>query len=289
MILSSFDYHSPAGIQEASRLLLEEKNSMILAGGTDLLVKMRKGGHRPVRLVDVKKIPGLFDIHWEDGSLFVGACVTWSTIKGDDRIREDFPALHQSSLRFGCHEIRNRATLGGNVCSASPGAESGGPLAVYGASVKIHGPQKERVVPFSSFVTGPGRVSLEPGEVVTGVLLPKQPQGAVSAYRRTARVKGQDLATCAITVMAIDPANPPRREIRVALSAVMKTPARADGLEKILSGRPITPGVLAEAKAWLQQNLYPRASSLRGTPDYKKQALGGMLEILLGDLGLLER
>jgi CO/xanthine dehydrogenase FAD-binding subunit len=113
------------------------------------------------------------------------------------------------------------------------------------------------------------------------------PEGSRSAYRRITRVKGQDLATCAITIAIINPDESANRRFRVGLSAVMATPARAPELEEMLSGKIITPDVLKSAKLWLRENLHPRASSLRGTPDYKRDAMGGMLEILLRGLKLL--
>jgi len=114
------------------------------------------------------------------------------------------------------------------------------------------------------------------------------PENSRSAYRRTARVKGQDLATCAMTIMAVNPDNPELREIRTALSAVEKTPTRPPELEEILSHKPITSEILKKAKDWMRENLHPRASSLRGTPDYKREVLGGILEILLEETGVIQ-
>lgn len=287
MLLSEFEYRKPETLSAASGMLLEKKNSMILAGGTDLFVKMRKGSHRPQRVVDIKNIEGLDIITWKRDRLFIGAAVDWTTLKNSSDVKKHFPALHQATKRFGCHEIRNRATLGGNICSASPGCESGGPCAVYEALVRVYGPEGRRDVPFSDFITGPGRTCLKEGELMEGVLIPKPPAGSRSAYRRTARVQGQDLATCALTVMAINPGDPANRQVRAGMSAVMKTPYRHPDLESILSKKEITPAVLEMAKKWMKENLYPRASSLRGTPEYKLEAMGGMLEILLEQVGVI--
>lgn len=286
MAMTAFDYHRPKTLETASKLLLEHKNSMILAGGTDLFVKMRKGSHRPDVLIDVKSIQEVSGFAWEEGRMFIGAAVTWTEIKMNEAIRKYFPALHQAACNFGCQEIRNRATIGGNICSASPGAESGGPGLVYDASVKLWKKSGERIIPLKDFMTGPGQTALLSGEIMTGLLLPKPPENCRSAYRRTARVRGQDLATCAITVMAVNPDIPPTREIRVALSAVLKTASRPPELEEILSKKRITSEVLEKAKTWLRDNLHPRASSLRGTPDYKREAMGGMLQILIEELSL---
>jgi CO/xanthine dehydrogenase FAD-binding subunit len=247
---------------------------------------MRKGTHRPDKIVDIKDIAELKRISWEDGGLFIGAAVTWTQIKEDPEIEKHFPALTQAAKVFGCKEIRNRATIGGNICNASPGSEAGGPCVVYCAKAKLWKNGEERTIPIADFILAPGHTAIEQGEILTGILFPMLPKGSRSGYRRTARTKGQDLATCAVTVAAINPKTPDNREIRVGLSAVTKTPSRFPELEDILSYKPITNEVLNEAKNWMEENLNPRASSLRGTPDYKKDVLGGMLQILLKDLKL---
>ncbi len=286
MIPFEFEYYAPSKVEEVSHLLRD--GSVIMAGGTDILIKMREGRVRPSRVIDIKKIPSLHTMQWQDEGLFLGSCVTWSRIKKDEKIKEVFPALHQASCNFGCKEIRNRATVGGNVCNASPGAEIGGPSVVYEALVYVYRKgMGEEKIPFSKFVLSPGRVDLKEGDFVTGVFFPYPPKGSRSAYRRIARVKGQDLATCALTVMAVNPQEPNEREIRVGMSAVFKTPRRDKELEDILSYKPITSEVLKEAKDWIYQNIQPRATSLRGTPQYKRQVMGSLLEILLREIGVM--
>jgi len=287
MIASTFNYHKPSTLREASETLTLYKNSMIMGGGTDLIVRMRNGTQSPENVVDVKGIDELNKIYWDGEGLFIGAAISITQVKNNTDVKERFPALHQASCVFGCSEIRNRATIGGNLCNASPGAETAGPLLIYNSTAKIWSEGKIKSLPLSDFFTAPGRTALKHGEILTGVTIPTPPAGALSSYRRAARVKGQDLATCAISVMIVNPKKLQEREIRIALSAVMKTPSRARELEKILSGRAITPEVLTEAKNWMRNNLYPRASSLRGTPDYKKDVLCGMLEIILSEFGVL--
>lgn len=287
MILADFDYIKPKTLKEASDYLLEHKNARILAGGTDLLVKMRSGSLRPEKVVDIKDIPELNIIVWEEGSLSIGANVTWTQIKENEKIKKHFPALHQAAGFFGCYEIRNRATIGGNLANAAPGSEGGGPSVVYEVSLTLYGLDGYREIPVNEFLTGPGKTSLKDGEILTSIKFPIPPANAKSAYRRAARVKGQDLATCAITVMALNPDDAVVREIRVGLSAVAKTPARMPELEALLSNKDIDAETLELAKIWMTGNLYPRASSLRGTPNYKKKVLGGFLEEILDEMGLL--
>jgi len=281
MILSEFDYMKPSTLEEAVKLKLANKNSRILAGGTDLFVKMRDNKVRPDMIIDIKGIPGMDEISWKDGFITIGAAVAWTTIKEDEKIESHFPALHQAASSFGCYEVRNRATLGGNLSNAAPGCEGGGPCVVYEARTVIYGPEGYREIPVLEFFRGPGRNDLKEGEILTAVKFPIYPESAKSAYRRASRVKGQDLATCAITVMVLNPDNIMSREVRVGLSAMARTPIRAPELESLLSNKKIDREILELAKTWLRGNLYPRKSSLRGSPDYKKDVLGGFLEEIL--------
>jgi CO/xanthine dehydrogenase FAD-binding subunit len=287
MIATDYEYIKPSSIEEITALLKQNKKTVFLAGGTELIISMRCGSLKPERVIDIKNIPQLKQLRWEDGNLFMGSAVTWTEILHNKEIKEHFPALTEAAKVFGCHEIRNRATIGGNLCNASPGAEGGGPCVVYEAKVKLINENGQRVVPISEFLMGPGKTSIRQDEIMEGILLSPLPQGSISGYRRVARVKGQDLATCAITLAVINPQNIQERKIWVGMSAVEKTAFRAVELENILSGKALTKDVLEAARTWIKDNLNPRASSLRGTPDYKKEVLANMLEILLREFNLL--
>lgn len=287
MIMTDFDYIKPGSLESASKILIEDKNSRILAGGTDLFVKIRGGRIRPEKVVDIKGIPGLDEITWGEEGLSIGATATWTQINENERIEKHFPAIVQASSSFGCYDIRNRATLGGNLANGAPGAEGGGPSFIYNAKVKIFGPDGYRTMLVEEFLVGPGRTDLKEGEILTSIIFSLFPAGTKSAYRRASRVKGQDLATCAISVLVLNPDEVVSREVRVALSAVARTPICPAELTSILSYKEINDEVLELAKIWMRGNLYPRASSLRGSPDYKKLVLGGMLEDILIEFNMI--
>jgi len=287
MIMTDFDYVKPDSLESASKILLEDKNSRVLAGGTDLFVKIRGGRIRPEKVVDIKGIPGLDRIDWSEEGLSIGATATWTQIKENEWVKKHYPALFQAASSFGCYDIRNRATLGGNLANGAPGAEGGGPCLIYNAEVKIFGLNGYRTMPVEKFLTGPGKTDLKEGEILTSIIFPIFPAGTKSAYRRASRVKGQDLATCAISVIVLKPDEVVSREVKAALSAVARTPVCPEELTSILSFKEIDGEVLELAKIWLQRNLYPRASSLRGSPDYKKFVLGGMLEDILIEFNMI--
>lgn len=288
MIMTEFDYIKPSTLEEASDVLLHNKNSRILAGGTDLFVKIRNKQIKPDVLVDIKGIDGLDQIHWNEGSLFIGVNVTWTQIKENQDIAAHYPALIQAASVFGCYEVRNRATLGGNIANAAPGCEGGGPCLIYDASVKIYGPDGYRTIPLNKFFTGPGRTVLKEGEILTQIIFPAVSPAAKSIYKRASRTKGQDLASCAITFYADKLEESAAGEVRLAMAAAAPTPARFPELENLLSYKIIDGETLELAKVWMKRNLYPRASSLRGTPRYKKIILGNLLEEILLELKLLK-
>lgn len=273
----AFDYVAPSSLAEATRLLHEESDSSLLAGGTDLLILTRSGKVRPRLVVDIKKIDGLRAIAWQEGKLHIGALVTIQDLKENQAIREHYPALWQSTLRFACYEIRLRATVGGNIAHASPGADTSLPLAIYEANVDIVGTQGNRSVPLRNFITGPGKSVLQRGEIVTGFTLPTYSANTRSVYMRIGRVEGMDLAVCNLAMMLLPDEKSREREIRVAVGAVAPVPWRAEPVEKFLVGKKITAETIAEAQKILLQHISPRESSIRGTPAYKKNVITDML------------
>lgn len=280
-MLRPFDYFRPKDVEEALALFGQAREAAILAGGTDLLVKMRRGSLRPPVVVDIKGLEECRGMSWEDGHLSVGALTTFDQLLRSRKVQERFPLLMDASRMMGCHEIRLRATLGGNVVNASPGAESGSPLAVLQAQVVLRGPQGGRQMPVEDFWKGAGKTDLGPGELLTRILIPDLPPGSRSTYLRRSRVQGMDLASVNVAVVAINPQEPKSRKVRVAMGAVAPTPIRARGTEELLRGQEITAQLLARMREKIQEGLTPRATSLRATPEYKKEMVGAMLEIAL--------
>jgi carbon-monoxide dehydrogenase medium subunit len=154
-------------------------------------------GHlRPVTVVDLKKVSELrTGIVERDSLLRIGALTTMTALIRDSRVRRHFPALVQAASVVGSVQIRNRATLAGNICNASPAADTAPPLLVYGATVSIAGTAGCRSVPVGDFFTGPGRTVLQRGEIVESIDLPLPPRGLRAAFGRVTRRRGVDLAT----------------------------------------------------------------------------------------------
>lgn len=192
-----FAYLRPTTLDQTIAALADpEAKPYLLAGGTDLIVRLRRGHLRPTVVVDTKGVRDLRnEIVSVDGGLRFGARVTMTSIVGDTRVREHFQALVEAASVVGSVQIRNRATLTGNICNASPAADTVPALLIYGAVANVAGPAGSRRVPLADFFTGPGRTVLGRGELLESVdlPLPKAPVGA--AFGRITRRRGVDLAT----------------------------------------------------------------------------------------------
>ncbi|MGH2358465.1 MAG: FAD binding domain-containing protein [Candidatus Limnocylindria bacterium] len=194
-----FEYARPSRLDAALALLAEVPDARPLLGGTDLIVGVRKGKLRPPLVVDLKRIDELrAEIAERDGSLLISAGTVMTQLIDDPRVRRHFPALVEAALTVGSIQIRNRATVAGNLCNASPAADTVPPLLVHGARVEVAGPSGTRVVPVEELLVGPGKTSLAPGELVTAVELPLPVDPVGAAFERLTRRRGVDLATISV-------------------------------------------------------------------------------------------
>jgi len=286
-MLNSFDYLCPKNTEEAIQLLLDNQGAEILAGGTDLLLELREKSTPDKVLIDIKKCADLQGIEDQDNFLSIGALTTIREIRQSQIIKEKYRALRDGADVFGCLEIRNRATIGGNIAHASPGAEYGTPLCSFEARVEITGPNGSRVMPIDRFWFDLGVVDLKKGEILKRILLPKIDSPVLSGYLRLSRVKGMDLASLGVSVVVINPGKADKREIRVAMAAVQRTPYRNREVEELLSFKEIDSSLIEKAKQMLAASIAPRESSLRAKPAYKKAMVGLLMEKILRNLQII--
>lgn len=277
-----FDYYKPGTLEE----LLERKqaDSAVLAGGTDLLVDLRSGKKRVRAVLDIKEIPDFYGIRETPEGLEIGACETFTALLRSPLVNA-YAALRECAAVMGCHEIRNRATLGGNICNSSPGCESGVVLAVYEARIRIASRRGRRELDFASFCTGVNRTALEPDEVVLSVLIPRITAPSLSFYRRITRTEGMDLACWNGAALVLHPEETARREIRLSFGAVTPVPYRSRAVEDRLSRRPLAPRDMEEAYEMICGEISPRPGSVRASPEEKKRAIRNFLDELLEKLG----
>jgi CO/xanthine dehydrogenase FAD-binding subunit len=221
--MTAFDYRRPGTLAEASELL-QGDGAVALAGGTDLIVAMRHRDIRPAVVVDLKSIDQIGNgIKTDDGYLHVGGRVVMSRLANDETVMSRFPALAAAASVVGSLQIRNRATLAGNLCNASPAADTAPALLAYSASVIIEGPDGRRTLPLEEFFIGPGSTILAAGEIVTEVQIPLAPARMGSAFGRVTRRRGVDLASVNLAC-AVEPSG----RVRFGFGAVGPTPIRAE-------------------------------------------------------------
>jgi len=274
-MLPKIDYKCPISLVEASQLLQSE-GTVALAGGTDLLVKLRERKYEPQCVVDLKKILELSRIEKTEEGLFIGSMATMDAIY-NNTLLADYTALRQGVKAVGCHEIRQRATLGGNVCNASPGGDGTIALLLYNPVAVIASAHEERRIPLKDFFKGYGKTDLEKGEILKGFLLSNDP--GFSQFRRTARVEGMDLASCSLGMRVVDSAG--SKQVYISAGAVLPKPARIEKLEKHFEVKGFEKDACEEALCILNDEIDPRKDSLRATPWYKGEMVAYFLAEIL--------
>jgi CO/xanthine dehydrogenase FAD-binding subunit len=250
-----FEYARPSTLAEAVSLLAQEgERARVLAGGTDLIIGLRDRTFTPAMVVDVKGIPEMApSISEGEGAVRVSAGTTMTAIMESEVIRRWFPALAESARYVGSVQIRNRATLAGNQCNASPAADTATPLLVYGAVLVIAGPGGERRVSLDEFFVRSGVTTLALGELVTAVVLPIPSDSSRSAFQRRTRRRGHDLASVTVSVALADDG------VRLAYGSLGPRP-------RLLVGGPGSAEELLERAA---SEATPSPTSMRAGPEYR--------------------
>ena len=273
--LKPFAYFEPGDLPEASRLLVEQgERAYLLAGGTDLLVRMKKGEIGPSALVNLKRIQGLNGIEPTPGKgLSIGALAPISALEQSSLVRAKYSVLAQAAGVLGSPSIRNLATLGGNIGRASPASDLAPPLLVLTARVSVEGPGGKREIPLESFFAGPGKTTLKPGEVMTSVQVPEMPPRSGTAYVKLGRREGTDLALVGVAVFLHLPAGKGQpAEARVSLASVAPIPIRAREAEEELLSGPMTEERVRKAALAAVSDASP-LSDLRASASYRKEMI----------------
>jgi aerobic carbon-monoxide dehydrogenase medium subunit len=272
-----FDFYQPATLAEASRLLKDNgPGGRFLAGGTDLVIALKEKGLLPKYLVDLKRVPGLTGIRESsDGGITIGALTTMREIEISSLITKKFPFLAQSAAEVGSIQIRNRATIGGNMANATPSADTAPPLIALNATAKIVGANGERTVPLEEFFKGPGQTVMSAEEVLSEINIPKTHPGLVGEYIKFSPREMMDLAYVGIAV-AYHLGDDDRCDgVRIVLGAVAPTPIRAKRAETALEGQNLTE-TLAEKVGQIAAEEAKPISDVRSSADYRRAMVGAM-------------
>ena len=264
--MKDFQYFKPKTLKEASELLIQfGDTASILNGGTDLIVRMHEGLSHPKVVIDIKGIEGLKEITFDkEKGLTIGACVNMKEMEKHPLLLEKFMVLAEASHSVGSCQVRNRATMVGNITNASPLADTATPLLTLDAYVQVYSLEGMREISIHDFFVFVRKTCLKTGDIVTGVRIPYYSENVFGHYQKHARRDAVDLSTvCASVVKADD-------TIRIALGSVAPTPVRARQTEAFLAGKELTPEVIEEAANIAVSEVNP-ITDIRATKEYRQE------------------
>ncbi|MPZ77764.1 MAG: xanthine dehydrogenase family protein subunit M [Deltaproteobacteria bacterium] len=264
------DYFEPKSLDEALSLLAKHGHeAKVIAGGTDVMVDI-KYKEEPGCLVNIKKISGLGGIQENGGSLRIGSLATIRDVETSSLVRDKLPVLWESAHQFASLQIRNTATIGGNICRASPSGETLAPLLVLEAKGKLAFSEGEKTEPFMSFFQGPGKTSLGTKGLLTEIDVPFPAEGSRGVYLKHAVRGAMDIAMVGVAVLITpDAARNTLQDVRIGLGAVAPTPIRASKTEALLRGKSLTVALLKEAAAMAAAESSP-ISDQRSSGEYRR-------------------
>jgi CO/xanthine dehydrogenase FAD-binding subunit len=295
--MKKFEYFKPKSLEEALTLLAQYgEKAKLIAGGTDVIVMIKQKTMAPDVLISLQGIPGLDQIMF-NGSLSIGPMVTHRIIEKSELIKKDFSALADAVSWLGSVQIRNVATIGGNISTAAPSADTATPLLVLDTDIKIKNLKEERAVPIEAFFKGPGETVLKPGEMIKELVIPKPLPHTGSAYYKLQRRLALDLPilgvsvlisldknkiTCSDMLCTTSPISSILhkmeedeivcKEIRIALGVAAPTPMRATRAEALLRNKKLSDELLDEAAETAAKEAQPR-DSIRGEAWYRKDMI----------------
>lgn len=266
-------YEAPSSTKAAVTLLTKEKGkSAILAGGTDLLVRMKGDFIEPDLIVDIKRIPQMREIKKTAKGFQIGAAVSGAEL-GESAVKKAWPGVVEAANLIGSKQVQGRCTMVGNLCNASPAADSVPALVAAGAQAVIVGPKKKRTVAVEKIPTGPGRTSLAKGEIVESLLLPKRPARSGDAYLRFIPRSEMDIAVVSAGVNLVLDAKGVVKEARVALGAVAPTVLLVAPAAKAIIGSKLDDAALDKLAAACSAACSP-IDDKRGTIEFRTKVAG---------------
>ena len=263
-------YYEAETVSEATELLAENVNLKIIAGGTDVLIKMHGGQLENAELLSLRKIKALETIRRaEDGTIAIGAMATFTQVFNDPILRERIPILTEAAVSMGGPQIRNIATIGGNVCNGATSADSASSLFALNAQLKLQDKNGERIVPIREFYLGPGKVALKSGEILTEILIsPGDYQGFGGQYIKFAMREAMDIATLGVAVVCkLEGEN--FAEVRIGLGVAGPTPLRCLEAEEYAKGRKVSNATLVEIGKLAVKSAQAR-TSWRASKEYRE-------------------
>ncbi len=280
--MQDIEYSAPDSIEEAVSILADAgPGGRVLAGGTDLLVQLRNGARDVRHVVDIKRIPELDALeHTEGGGLRLGAALSCARLGEDALVRAHYPGLREAAMLIGSDQIQNRATLAGNLCNASPAADTVPALMALDASCEIQGPAGSRTIPLSDFLDQPGQNQLAPAEILVSLRIPASSGHFADAYQRFIPRNEMDIAVVGVGA-ALTLSNAGEcTHARVALGAVGPRVLEAREAAAHLIGSTLDEDTINEA-AELARAIAKPISDKRGPAEYRRSLVGTLTRRVL--------
>jgi len=266
--LSGFDYLAPKTVKEACSLLSKyEGKAKVIAGGTDLLVSMKKQQISPQYLVNIKGIPRLEYIKYtqKDG-LKIGALATLQSIASSPIIKEKFGLLSTACNKIGTPQVRNMGTIGGNICNAGPSQDSIPALLVLDANLKLVSLKAERVVPVDKFLIAPFQTALKEAELLTEIQIPTPPPKSDGCYQWLTKITEADETLVGVAILVTLDTGSICKDVKIGLCSVAPTPMRARKAEEVIRGKKLESKLIEQAAQVAAEETRPRSRA-----DYRRQ------------------
>ena len=285
-MMSTPDFVRPKDLAEALKYLADpERQSTILAGGTDIIPGLHQKSQRfssIKRLIAVDHLSELNRIKKNKSNIEIGAAVTFSRLADDPIIRSVLPILSDAAGRIGSVQIRNRATIAGNFVNNAPCADSGPPLLVYDARIRLRSLRNETEIPLNEFLTGPYKTRLKPDQLVTAVIIPAPGSDWSGKFYKLGRRRGVAVSRISLAIL-LKKRGPVIRSVRIACGAVTPVAVRLQTLEERCAGQEATPDFLRNISARLGEEVL-KITGLRWSTPYKLPVLQQIFYQILGEL-----
>ena len=267
--LKPFDYFEPTTIEEATQILSKYgTKAKVLAGGVDLVARMRRRQAQPQYVVSILSVPGLDYIQSDKAGLRFGALTTIRSIELSPIVEKDYAVLYEAASQIASVQVKTMGTAVGNLCVATPASDIASALYALGARLRIVGPASERIIPIENFFVGVNQTVLEPGEIVTEVILPSPAPQTGGAFFKLVRT-ASDIAKVNVAV-SLTVTDNTCRDAKIALGSVAPTVFRATQAEEALKGSTLEPKVVEEAAQLAAQEAKP-ITDLRSTVEYREE------------------
>lgn len=282
--MKSFEYFAPQSFNDAASLLRRYGNKVkLLAGGTDLCLRLERRLVEPGVVVDLKKIRALKGIKTGSKGLTIGAVTLMDEIASSPLVKRRYAIIAEAAAVVGSIQTRNRATLGGNLCNASPAADTAPALMVLSARARIANSRRNREVPLEEFFIGPGKTCLQPNELLKEIFIPAPARKSGSSFQRCTRTAMDIALVNGAVFLSLAPKGETIGDIRIALGAVAPTPVRAHPAEKFLMGKRADDRDAVEEAAGIAAASVSPIDDVRSTASYRREMVRVLTRRALGE------